>query len=828
MAVGGAYLPDPDPERLAQAYAAQPLSQGLRYGVEAHSDLLDRGLQFGKHLVLDTLGIDPADPSDASHDDRLPPVLANERYGVDGYLRFNEPTTAEDAAWLSSQAQERRYRDTVLTNTRSTPLRDIGAGLVGSLTDPLGLALMAGTGFIGEAGLAAAGIEHVGEAGLIASRLGKVGNAAIEAGFQTGKGLAYNAPYVAVSGALSNYAGDDYTMGDGLRDMAAGAIFHLGGHYGGRALDALLGRARAAPEGGSGPTAAGTPPDAVTALPAASRAGAFAKALDDVAGDRPVDVGQYVQREIEPPSLSRLDEPSAESSLASFRPLDEARAVTPRGTEVPVRYGLVEMRDLTTSHSNDLQVNPDYPPELQPRDRGRAGAQARNHALESELNPKLLMRDISAGGGAPIVAPDGTVESGNGRTIALRRSAANGTAAYARYVAELKAQGFDTEGLAQPVLVRMRTEPMEGAQRAGLAREMNADVTERMSATEQALQDAGRLDDSLAKIPDGGGIRDRDFTRDFIARVAPDQQNLFVDKDGRLSPEGERRIKAAVLARAYGDPRLVGQIFEGEETPTRKFGEALADAAPAWARMRALAESGQIPRALDLTDALTGAMDLVRFAKEEKLDLGELLAERLGQKELFGGEAISPATEGFLRLMYRDEAFKKPLAGDKLAAALKDYARQAGDVTPGENLFGETPDEGTARAIIRTVREKFAAGDAGKIDLRAPGKADGGAAGAEPRPVVIDLREPGEGGDGQRPGLPPEDGGGAGGEGQPQRLTGDQIIAADPELNALAEDTDRLAADNGVKEEPAPERQQPNTVAEALRAAAVCLAGELG
>lgn len=817
MPVGGAYLPDPDPDRLAQAYAAQPLSQGLRdQEIRGPFDLSQRaGHLIGSAIREDFELTDPTGADKIISSDQ-----ANDQYGVDGYKRFNAPISQSEAAFQSDQAHERRFRDIVLSNSRPTPLRDIGNGLIGALRDPTGLALMAATDGIGGAALEGLGLAgEAGEAGLVASRVGRVSNAAGDFAFQAAKGAAFNVPYVAASGALANYAGDDYTMGDGLRDIAAGAIFHLAGHYLGRGLHAL---AEGAPE------AAGTPPEAVSALPATSRAGAFAKALDDAAGDRPVDVGQYVERELTPPTLDRLDEPTADPAVPSFRPLDESQAVTTRGTEVAVRYGLAELSDLTTSHDNDLQVNPAYPPELQPRDRMRAGAQANNYRLEAELNPKLLMNDVSAGGGAPIVSPDGVVESGNGRTIALRRSAANGTPAYAAYVAELKAQGFDVDGMTQPALVRMRTEPMEGAQRAALAREMNADVTERMSATEQAMQDAGRIGDAMAQFPEGGSLRDRDFTRAFIAKAAPDQQNLFTDREGRLSPEGERRIKAAVLARAYGDPRLVGQIFEGEETPTRKLGEAAAEAAPAWARMRALADSGQIPRALDLTEALTGAMDLVRYAKEEKLDLGELLAERLGQRELFGGEAISPATEGFLRLMFRDEAFKKTLPADKLAAALKDYARQASEVVPGENLFGETPDEGTARAILRNTAEKFATGDAGRIDLRAPGKADGGAAGAEPRPLVVDLREPGGDGDGARQGLPPEDGGGAEGGGERQRPpTGDQIIAADPELKALAEDTDRLARENGLKDETVPEAQQPNTIAEGLRAAAVCLAGEL-
>lgn len=56
-----------------------------------------------------------------------------------------------------------------------------------------------------------------------------------------------------------------------------------------------------------------------------------------------------------------------------------------------------------------------------------------------------------------------------------------------------------------------------------------------------------------------------------------------------------------------------------------------------------------------------------------------------------------------------------------------------------------------------------------------------------------------------------------------QRLAA--IIDADPELKALVEDTRALAAEAGVElPEPSTGADDPSTVAEAVRAAAVCLA----
>ncbi|HEV2530959.1 hypothetical protein [Phenylobacterium sp.] len=855
MPVGLAQDPQVDLDRLDAGALSLPVPQDARTPVLFHDTnaMGGRALHYGQHLLLNTLGLDPADPSPGSDlDQRLPAELANERYGVDGYLRFNQPTTPDDAAWMSAQAHDRRFRDTVLARTRPQPLRDFGASMAGSLLDPVGLPVMLLSDGLGTAALEGMGLARAGETGLAISKLGRLGNLAAEIPGQLAKGAVLNAPYVGLNAALTNYAGEDYDLGDGLRDIAAGAILHTGVHVGGKALKSLLGRsadARApgepapfsvppAEDGAGDASLAGTPPEAVQALPPESRAGAFAKAIDDMADDRPVDVGQYVQRELEPPSLSRLDERTADPAIASFRPLPddrgESQAITTRGTEVPVRYGLVELGDLTTSHDDNLSVNPAYPPELQPRDRERAGAQARNYQLETELNPKLLMNDVSAAGGAPIVAPDGTVESGNGRTIALRRSAAKGGEAYERYKAELAAQGFDATGMKAPVLVRMRTEPMEGAQRAALARDMNADVTERMSATEQAMADARGLDDAtMASMGEGGAADRRRFARAFLAKVAPDQVNQLVAPDGALSKAGEDRIDAALMAKAYDDPRLVEAMFEAADPNIKAIGGALRQAAPAWAAFRASIARGETPAALDVTEALRSAVDFVRHARDEKIPVGELILERLGQKELFGGEAIGPATEAFLRLFFRDERFTKPLGADKLAGALADYARDAEAYTPGPNLFGDVANVETARQIVSRLAEQFARNDPLDLDLRAPGRAaepaDGGA-GGEARPPVIDLREPGGDGDRSGSGVPPEDGGGPEGESggvQPAKLTGDQLIAADPALKAILEDTDKLAARNGVEIAETPEAETPNTLAEAIRAAAVCLAEEL-
>jgi hypothetical protein len=64
---------------------------------------------------------------------------------------------------------------------------------------------------------------------------------------------------------------------------------------------------------------------------------------------------------------------------------------------------------------------------------------------------------------------------------------------------------------------------------------MNADVTERMGATEQAMADAERLDDRnprSAWIDERRSGGRRRFARAFLGASRPDQANTLVGADG--------------------------------------------------------------------------------------------------------------------------------------------------------------------------------------------------------------------------------------------------------------------------------------------------------
>src|SRR6266545_3491176 len=162
----------------------------------------------------------------------------------------------------------------------------------------------------------------------------------------------------------------------------------------------------------------------------------------------------------ETPAPPRIELPQIEPRTVGR----ESQAVTERGSEINTRYAVVDLDSLITSHDSALRPNPDFPPELQPRERDRAASADQISRIASNLRPDFLGESPKASEGAPIVGPDGIVESGNGRVLGLRQayeSGNRGAQAYRAFILE-NAERFgldrsELEGVKSPVLVRVRT-----------------------------------------------------------------------------------------------------------------------------------------------------------------------------------------------------------------------------------------------------------------------------------------------------------------------------------------------------------------------------------
>lgn len=366
-------------------------------------------------------------------------------------------------------------------------------------------------------------------------------------------------------------------------------------------------------------------------------------------------------------------------------------AVTAKGREVPVRYMVVEAGDLVASQTDDAQDNPEYPQEMQPRDRSRAASVVQINEIANTLNPRLLDRSPRASDGAPIVSPDGVVESGNGRVLAIRkayRSNLPGSRAYRDYLAS---QGYPVDGMQNPVLVRVREGDMAPEDRQAFTREANERDTLSMSATERAVADAASMPDSVIDLYVGGDVdmaANRPFVRAFIdSVVGTNEQATMIAGDGTMSQEAYRRVQAALLAKAYDAPDLVASLVESLDSNIRAIGGALMDVAPRWSRMKMDAKNGTIDPAMDQTEQLVEAVRIVQRARREDRSIGDFV----NQTDIFSGETVNPVTEGFLRLMFRnDKQWKNPAGRDRLVQSLTYYMDQADRAQPGVDLLGDT------------------------------------------------------------------------------------------------------------------------------------------
>ncbi|WP_407976096.1 hypothetical protein ACJKIH_02960 [Brucella pseudogrignonensis] len=394
--------------------------------------------------------------------------------------------------------------------------------------------------------------------------------------------------------------------------------------------------------------------------------GAVEKAADDLFRGNPVEIPQeaFMQANARPGRIYDAD-----------------------GRSVGVQYEVIEADDLITSNLDDMSINPAFPAELQPRDRTRAISQDQINSIAANLQPERLGPSADAANGAPVVGPEGFVESGNGRVMAMRRAYMENGPASESYRNFLRSQNFDIEGFNKPVLIARRITDLDSEARIGFVTAANRSTAMRLGAAEQALSDARLIDDAvLSKLRDAGDVdtvSNRDFVRGFMQKLPRAEQGELVDASGALSQNGERRIMAALMGRAYGEPSVLGRALEDSDSNIKSLAGALGDSAGSWSIMRDAVVRGDIPRGMDITADLMDAVNLVMRARDE----GRPVADLINQAEMFGGP--NEIAKILARAMFGDENLKRAISRKRLTSFLRDYADEALKNDSGARLFGE-------------------------------------------------------------------------------------------------------------------------------------------
>jgi predicted kinase len=408
-------------------------------------------------------------------------------------------------------------------------------------------------------------------------------------------------------------------------------------------------------------------------------AGAKKPATDDGAEGRlsdasvhPSGVGQGAEGDRRGGSLPSFGSPD---SLAAERLEPKAGnkiVSTATGRQVEVRSRLAEAGQLIASD------HPDYPQELQPRQRAdRKALTEQVTSIAGHLNPERLGDSAEADRGSPIVSHDNIVESGNGRVMALREVYKNNEKKAAEYRAYLESQGHDTSKFANPVLVRERVTPMGPGERRAFAVESNQSSIASLSPVERAHADAMHLDAGMLDLLRPGEIhssQNSSFVRAFLGKLPQSERNELLEPDGRLSQAGVRRIQAAILAKAYGgndsSNATLGRMLESTDNDLRSTLGAMIDAAPAMAGLRRAIEEGKVAKTFDVTVPLAQAVEEVGKLRSK----GENLNGYLKVSDMFGDRA--PIVEALMRAMY-DRAGTRMAGRDKVAERLMEYAHRA-------------------------------------------------------------------------------------------------------------------------------------------------------
>lgn len=443
----------------------------------------------------------------------------------------------------------------------------------------------------------------------------------------------------------------------------------------------------------------------------------------------PENVAQQTQPTITTKPAQKRDAPKKSN---------RTKVYTPNGRELEVEYAIVDADQLVTSNTDDGRVNPDYPQTLQPRDRTRASSEIQINSIANNLNPALLGESATTGDGAPIISDSGIVESGNGRSLALKRAYQNGKAD--KYRSALIEQGYDVSGFEKPVLARIRRTQMNDQDLVDYTKESNERSTLSLSASETAKADAKAIVNIIADFK-GGDISaagNRDFVRKFMqGAVSQSEQASMIDSQGMLSQDGRRRVEAAMIANAYENTELVNDLFESSDNDIKSIGGALLDASGDWAKMRAAKKAGATQDDVDITTNVIDAVNLVRRSRAE----GKKLSEMVSQTDLFAGD-IDPTTKVVLGIFYGGENFTKPRSRQRVKEALTRYAELASSTNGGDDLFG---------GELETVKPEQLLGQANAINEQTDQQEEAQTSLLDQNPEPTGQSSAGDRGEGQRP-----------------------------------------------------------------------------
>lgn len=337
--------------------------------------------------------------------------------------------------------------------------------------------------------------------------------------------------------------------------------------------------------------------------------------------------------------------------------------------------------------------------DLQPRDRSKK--ESTTLAVQragTMFNPQRLLKDPTSGSGAPIIARDGTIMSGNGRVLTMQEVYANQPKSLEAYQTALKEAGINTEGFSQPVFVRQLNDDMTIDQLKEFADLSNTEAQAQMTSTETAQRDAKRMPQNLINLYTGGDItsaENKSFVTGFAVQVlSPTEQGQF-SVDGKPTKNAISRMQAAILATAYDDTDTLSIMLDSTDENIKAISNAMMASAPQLSQLKADIKDGNVKSDFDISKQIAEAAKTISNLRDQKVKPRDYF----DQQDAFS--QTDPLTEAIIKAFYNEE-LTRAKSQKFMTDVLNFYVQESGKRQ--ENALFE--DEVTPKDVIGAARKK--------------------------------------------------------------------------------------------------------------------------
>jgi hypothetical protein len=305
--------------------------------------------------------------------------------------------------------------------------------------------------------------------------------------------------------------------------------------------------------------------------------------------------------------------------------------------------------------------------------------------------------------------PGKLVAINNGRTAGVLEAYRRGTAGQYRATIE---EGQDTHGIPKEIIAGMKAPVLvrliaSADVTENIGDESNAGMTLGLSATEQAKNDASRLDMSGIEYDEDGHPLPQSV-RMFIAAM-PESEQQTLAPNGEPTKQAIDRLAAATFHAAYDNSELVGLMAEATDPDAVNILRAMSKAAASMAKLK---DAGD----LDIRSIIVGAAMKVVNAARSGVSMKKFLAQ---------GDMFDTSFEKRVADMFATNARSpKKIAEDLVNAADFAYAESIRDVN---DMFGDSVPRASREEVLkREERDTTSEEDLGQQGRRRPGNGNDG------------------------------------------------------------------------------------------------------